>query len=181
MIIEISINDNILILYFHFDLDAEYEQYREHYDQKHDIVLVESNLERKIIYVIIRFLNICVNRFAFAESIVIMIIIVIVFSLAIKNVVIIQMKHCIHYERNYHVKSECRDKHSHLKRDRDQSDREDQSNRNDRDKRRRKNDNDNNNDSNIRSDDDDEDVEKSHKFYIVMFFETLSTMSVIFV
>jgi hypothetical protein len=109
-----------------------------------------------------------------------MIVIVIVFLLAIKNIVIIQMKHCTHCERNYHVKSECRDKYFHLKRDQDQSNRENQSNRNDRNKRKRKNDNDNNNDNNIRNDDDDKNVERFYKFYIVMFFETLSTMSVIF-
>jgi hypothetical protein len=96
----------------------------------------------------------------------------------IKNVVIIQMKHCIHCERNYHVKSECRDKHFHFKQNRDQSDRDD---RNDRDnQRRRKNDNDNDNDNDARNEDD-EDVEKFHKLYIVVFFETLSTMSVMFV
>jgi hypothetical protein len=83
------------------------------------------------------------------------------------------MKHCTHCERNYHVKSECRNKHFHLKRDRDQSDRDDRDDRNN--KRRRRNDNDND----VRSEDD-EDVEKSHKLYIVMFFETLSTMSVMF-
>ncbi len=114
------INDNILILYFHLDLDAKYEQYREHYAQTHDIVSVEFNLAMRINYAINRFLNICVNRFAFVESIVIMTVIVNISSLVvleIKNVVIIQMKHCTHCERNYHVKSECRDKHSHLKRD----------------------------------------------------------------
>jgi hypothetical protein len=31
MIIEMLINDNILILYFHFDFDAKYEQYRKNY------------------------------------------------------------------------------------------------------------------------------------------------------
>ncbi len=178
MIIEMFINDNILILYFHFDLDAKYEQYRKHYAQTHDIVFIEFNLAMKINYAINKFLNICVNRFVFVESIVIMTVIVNIFSLVvleIKNVVIIQMKHCTHCERNYHVKNECRDKHSHLKRDRDQSDRSD---RNDRDnKRRRKNDNDNDNDNDAR-DEDDEDVEKSHKLYIVMILETLSTISV---
>jgi hypothetical protein len=122
MIIEMFINDNILILYFHFDFDAKYEQYRKHYAQTHDIVSVELNLAMKINYVINKFLNICVNRFAFVESIVIMTIIVNIFSLVvfeIKNVVIIQMKHCTHCERNYHVKSECRNKHFHLKQDRD--------------------------------------------------------------
>jgi hypothetical protein len=83
------------------------------------------------------------------------------------------MKHCTHCERNYHVKSECRDKHLHLKRNRDQSDRNDRDDRDNKRKRR----NDNNNDA---RDEDDEDVEKSHKLYIVMFFETLSTMSVMF-
>jgi hypothetical protein len=185
MIIEMLINDNFLILYFHLDLDAKYEQYREHYVQTHDIVFVELNLAMRINYAINRFLNICVNRFVFVESVMIMTIIVNVFSLVafeIKNVVIIQMKHCTHCERNYHVKSECRNKHSHLKRD--HQSREDQSDRNDRDnKRRRKNDkdndNDNNNDNN-NDDYDDENAEKFHKLYIVMTFETLSTMNIMF-
>ncbi len=107
-----------------------------------------------------------------------MTVIVNIFSLVvfeIKNVVIIQIKHCTHCECYYHVKSECRNKHSHLKRDRDQSDRSD---RDDRDnKRRRENDNDNNNNNDARNEDD-ENVEKFHKLYIIMFFETLSTMSV---
>jgi hypothetical protein len=111
---------------------------------------------------------------------VIMTVIVSIFAFAIKNLIIIQMKKCTHCERYYHVKSECRNKHFHLKRNhqsrKDQSDRDDRSN-----KRRRENDkkNDNSNDNDNR-DDDDEDVEKSHKLYIVMIFETLSTMSVMF-
>jgi hypothetical protein len=116
---------------------------------------------------------------------VIMTVIVNIFSFAafeIKNVVIIQMKHCIHCERNYHVKSECRNKHSHFKRN--HQSRKDQSDRNDRDnKRRRKNDksndNDNNNDNDNR-DYDDENAERFHKLYIVMIFKTLSTMNVMF-
>jgi hypothetical protein len=178
MIIEMFINDNILILYFHLDFDAKYEQYRKHYAQTHDIVSVEFNLAMKINYAINKFLNICVNRFVFVESVVIMTVIVNISSLVafeIKNVVIIQMKHCTHCERNYHVKSECRDKHFHLKRDRDQSDRNDRSDRDN--KRRRENDNDNDNDNDARNEDD-EDVERFHKLYIVMTLETLSTMSV---
>ncbi len=31
MIINVSINDNFFILYFHLNLDAKFEQYREHY------------------------------------------------------------------------------------------------------------------------------------------------------
>ncbi len=174
MIIEMFINDNILILYFHFNLDAKYEQYRKHYAQTHDIVFVELNLAMRINYAINKFLNICVNRFIFIESIVIMIIIVNIFSFVvfeIKNIVIIQMKHCTHCKRNHHVKNECRNKHFHLKRNRDQSDQDDQDDRDN--KRRRKNDNDND-----ARNEDDENVEKFHKLYIVMFFETLSTMNV---
>jgi hypothetical protein len=179
------INDNILILYFHFDLDAKYEQYRKHYAQTHDFVSVEFNLAMRINYAINKFLNICVNRFVFVESIVIMTIIVNISSFVvfkIKNVIIIQMKHCIHCERNYHVKSECRNKHSHLKRN--HQNRENQSNRDDRDnKRKRKNDKNNDNDNNNDNDDrdyDDENVERFYKLYIVMIFETLSTISVMF-
>jgi hypothetical protein len=185
MIIEMFINDNILILYFHLDFDAKYEQYRKHYAQTHDIVSVELNLAMRINYAINRFLNICVNRFVFVESVVIMTVIVNTSSLVvleIKNVVIIQMKHCTHCERNYHVKSECRNKHLHLKRD--HQSREDQSDRDDRNnKRRRENDKDNDNDNsndNDNRDYDDENAENSHKLYIAVIFETLSTMSVMF-
>ncbi len=99
-----------------------------------------------------------------------------------KNVVIIQMKYCTHCERYYHVKNKCRNKHSYLKRNRNQStrenqaDRRNQSNRRDRhNKRRRRNRND---DDNNNQNDDDENVEKFHKLYIVVFFETISTMNV---
>ncbi len=180
MIIEIFINDNILILYFYFDFDAKYEQYRKHYAQTHDIVFIELNFAMKINYAINKFLNICVNHFVFVESIVIMTIIVNISSFVafeIKNVVIIQIKHCIHCERNYHMKSECRDKHFHFKRDRDQSNRDNRNDRNN--KRKRKNDNDNDNDNDARSEND-ENVERFHKLYIVIFLETLSTISVMF-
>jgi cell division protein FtsI/penicillin-binding protein 2 len=142
-------------------------------------VFIELNFERKINYKMNKFLNICVNRFIFVDFVVIMTIIVFIFAFAIKNMIIIQIKKCIHYERYYHVKSECRDKHSHLKRNhqsrKNQSDRNNRSN-----KRKRKNDrnNDNDNDNDNRNDDD-ENVEKSHKLYIVMIFETLSIMNVI--
>jgi hypothetical protein len=92
MIIQMFINDNILILYFHFDLDAKYEQYRKHYVQTHNIVFVVFNLAMRINYAINKFLNICVNRFVLVESIVIMTIIVNISSFVvfeIKNVVII--------------------------------------------------------------------------------------------
>jgi hypothetical protein len=173
------INDNILILYFHFDLDAKYEQYWKHYVQTHDVVFIKFNLAMRINYAINKFLNICVNRFVFVKSIVIMTIIVNISSFVvfeIKIVVIIQMKHCTHCKRIYHVKSECRNKHSHFKRDRDQSDRSD---RDDRDnKRRRKNNNENDNDNDARNEND-ENVERFHKLYIVISFKTLLTMSVI--
>jgi cell division protein FtsL len=177
------VNDNILILYFHFDFDAEYEQYRKYYAQTHDIVFVELNFEREINYAINKFLNICVNRFVFVEFVVIMIVIVFIFAFAIKNLIIIQMKKCTHCERYYHVKNECRDKHSHLKRN--HQSRKNQSNRDDRNNKRRRrndknNDNDNDNDNDNRNDDD-ENAEKSHKLYIVMTFETLSTMNVMLV
>ncbi len=182
MIIEMFINDNILILYFHLDFDAKYEQYRKHYAQTHDIVSVELNLEREINYAINKFLNICVDCFAFVEFVVIMIVIVSISAFFVKNLIIIQMKKCTHCERYYHVKSKCRNKHFHLKRN--HQSREDQSDRDDRSNKRRRrndknNDNDNSNDNDNRNDDD-ENAERSHKLYIVMTFETLSTMNVIF-
>ncbi len=89
IITKMFINDNILILYFHFDLDAKYEQYRKHYAQTHDIVFIELHFERKINYAINKFLNICVNRFVLVEFVVIMTIIVFISAFAIKNVIII--------------------------------------------------------------------------------------------
>jgi hypothetical protein len=180
MIIEMFINDNILILYFHLDFDAKYEQYRKHYAQTHDIVFVVFNLAMKINYAINKFLNICVNRFVFDEFVVIMTIIVFISAFAIKNMIIIQMKKCSHCERYYHTKSECRNKHFHLKRD--HQSRRNQSDRDDRDSKQKRendksNDNDNNNDN---RDDDDENAERSHKLYIVMILETLTIMSAMF-
>jgi hypothetical protein len=52
MIINVSINDNLLILYFHLSLDAKFEQYREHYAQIHEIVSNESNSTMSINYAI---------------------------------------------------------------------------------------------------------------------------------
>ncbi len=182
MIVEMFINDNILILYFHLDFDAKYEQYWKHYVQTHDIVFIEFNFEREINYAINKFLNICVNRFVLVEFVVIMIVIVFISALFVKNLILIQMKKCTHCQRYYHVKSECWDKHFHLKRN--HQNRKNQSNEDDRDnKRRRKNDKNNDNDNNNNNDnrnDDDENVEKFHKLYIVMIFETLSTINVMF-
>jgi hypothetical protein len=62
MTINVSINDNLFILYFYLSLDAKFEQYREHYAQTHEIVSNESNSIKSINYAINRFLNICVNR-----------------------------------------------------------------------------------------------------------------------
>jgi hypothetical protein len=92
MIIEMFINDNFLILYFHLDFDAKYKQYWKHYAQTHDIVFVEFNLAMKINYAINKFLNICVHRFVLVELVVIMTIIINILSFIafeIKNVVII--------------------------------------------------------------------------------------------
>jgi hypothetical protein len=78
MIIYMSINDNLFILYFHLSLDAKFEQYREHYAQTHEIVSNESNFVKDINYVINRFLNICVNRSISKKLMFIMIVIIFV-------------------------------------------------------------------------------------------------------
>jgi hypothetical protein len=78
MIINVSINDNLFILYFHLSLDAKFESYREHYTQTHKIVLNESNSFMNINYVINRFLNICANRSISRKSTLVMIVIVFV-------------------------------------------------------------------------------------------------------
>jgi hypothetical protein len=134
MIINVSINDNLFILYFHLNLDAKFEQYREHYAQIHEIVSNESNSIRSINYTINRFLNICVNRSISKKSTLVMIVIISVFvsnssldkvqsdaQSKIKNVVIIIVKMCIICEKKYHTTSEHR-KQLNLKRDRDQFD-----------------------------------------------------------
>jgi hypothetical protein len=78
IIINVSINDNLFILYFHLNLDAKFEQYREHYAQIYEIVSNESNLIKDINYAINRFLNICVNRSISKKSTLVMIVIILV-------------------------------------------------------------------------------------------------------
>jgi hypothetical protein len=111
MIINVSINNNLFILYFHLNLDAKFKQYREHYAQIHEIVSNESNSIININYAINRFLNICVNRSISKKLILVMIVIIFVshsfldkiqsnaFS-KIKSVVIIIVKMCIICEKN---------------------------------------------------------------------------------
>jgi hypothetical protein len=129
MIINVSINDNLFILYFHLSLDAKFEQYREHYAQIHEIVSKKLNSIKNINYVINRFLNICVNRSILRKSTLVMIIITFVSNsfldkiqskaqLKIKNVVIIIVKMCIICDKKYYTTSEHR-KQFNLKRDRD--------------------------------------------------------------
>jgi hypothetical protein len=115
MIINMSINDNLLILYFHLSLDAKYEQYRKHYAQIHEIMLNESNSSRNTNYAINRFLNICVNRFISRKSTLVMIVIAFVFASnfaffdkvqsnaqsEIKNVIIIIVKMCIICDKSF--------------------------------------------------------------------------------
>ncbi len=182
MIVNVSINDNFFILYFHLKCDAKFEQYREHYAQVHEIVSNESNLSKNINYAINRFLNICVNRSILKKSTLVMIVITFILNsffdkvqsdvqLKIKNVVIIIVKMCIICEKKYHTTSEHREQFN-LKRDRDQFDKR----RNDRDnKRRRKNYNDDDNEK-FNSKIDDE--EREHKIYIVVNLEILTIMSV---
>jgi hypothetical protein len=78
MIINVSINNNLFILYFHLNLNAKFEQYREHYFQTHEIVSNESNSIKSINYAINRFLNICVNRSISRKSTLVMIVIILV-------------------------------------------------------------------------------------------------------
>jgi hypothetical protein len=180
MIIYVSINDNLFILYFYLNLDAKFEQYREHYAQTHEIVSNESNLAKNINYAINRFLNICVNRSISKESTLVMIVIIFVSNSfldkiqsnalsKIKNVVIIIVKMCIICEKRYHTTSEHREQ-LNLKRERDQFDEK----RDDRDsKRKRRNDNDDDEKLNSKIDDE----EEKHKIYIVISLETLTIMS----
>ncbi len=182
IIINVSINDNLFILYFHLNFDAKFEQYREYHAQTHEIVSNESNLIISINYAINRFLNICVNRSISKESIFVMIVITFVSHSffdkiqsdalsKIKNVVIIIVKMCIICEKKYHTTSEHREQFNlNFKRDRDQFDEE----RDDRNsKRKRKNDNDDDERLNSKIDDEQE----KHKIYIVISFEILTIIS----
>jgi hypothetical protein len=120
MIINVLINDNLFILYFHLNLDAKFEQYREHYVQIHEIVSNESNSIKNINYAIHRFLNIYVNHSISKKSTLVMIIINFVSNSfldkiqsdaqsEIKNVVIIIVKMCIICEKKYHTTNEHRE------------------------------------------------------------------------
>jgi hypothetical protein len=130
MIINVSINDNLFIWYFHLNLDAKFEQYREDCAQIHEIVSNESNSIKNINYAINRFLNICVNRSISTKLTLVMIVINLVSNSSfnkfqsnaqskIKNVVIIIVKMCIICEKKNHTTSKHR-KQFNLKRDRDQ-------------------------------------------------------------
>ncbi len=114
MIINVSIKNNIFILYFHLNLDAEFEQYREHYAQTHEIVSNELNSIMNINYTINRFLNICVFHSISKKSTFVMIVVIFISNsffekiqlnaqLKIKNVVIIIVKMCIICEKKYHT------------------------------------------------------------------------------
>ncbi len=132
MIINVSINDNFFILYFHLSLDAKYKQYRKHYVQIHEIVSNKSNSSRNINYAINRFLNICVNRFISKESTLVMIVIAFVFAsnfafldkiqldaqLKIINVIIIIVKMCIICDKKFNTTNEYCEQFN-FKRDRD--------------------------------------------------------------
>jgi hypothetical protein len=129
MIINVSINDNLFILYFHLNFDAKFEQYREHYAQIHEIVSNESNSAKNINYAINRFLNIYANRSISKKLTLVMIVITFVSNSSfdkiqsnahskIKNVVIIIVKMCTICEKKFHTTSEHR-KQLNLKRDRD--------------------------------------------------------------
>jgi hypothetical protein len=181
MIINVSINDNLFILYFYLNLDAKFEQYREHYVQIHEIVLNELNSIKNINYAINRFLNICVNRLISRKSTLVIIVITFVSNSffdkiqsnaqsKIKNVVIIIVKMCIICEKKYHTTNEHREQFN-FKRDRDQFD-EEWNNRNN--KRKRENDNDDDEKFNSKIDDEKE----KHIIYIVINFEILTIMSV---
>jgi hypothetical protein len=110
MIIYMSINNNLFILYFHFYFDAKFKQYHEHYVQIHEIMSNESNFVKNINYAINRFLNICVNRLISKKLKFVMIVIIFISNLfvnkiqlnaylKIKHVVIIIIKMCIIYEK----------------------------------------------------------------------------------
>ncbi len=183
MIINVSINDNLFILYFYSNLDAKFEQYREHYAQIHEIVLNKSNSIKSINYAINRFLNICVNRSISKKSTLVIIVIIFVSNLffdkiqseaqsKIKNVVINIVKMCIICDKKYHTTNEHR-KQFNFKRNRDQFD-EERDDRNN--KRKRKNDNDDDERFNSKIDDE----EKKHKIYIVINLEILTIMSAMF-
>ncbi len=148
IIINVSINDNFFILYFHLNLDAKFKQYREHYVQIHEIMSNELNSIKDINYAINRILNICVNRSISRKSTLVMIVIIFVSNLffdkiqlnaqlKIKNVVIIIVKMCIICEKKYHTTNKHHEQFN-LKQNRDQFNEK----RDDRDnKRKRKNDN----------------------------------------
>jgi hypothetical protein len=129
MIINVSINDNLFILYFYLNLDAKIEQYCEHYAQIHEIMSNKSNSIKNINYAINRFLNIYVNRLILKKLTLVMIVITFVSNsffdkiqlnaqLKIKNDIIIIVKMCIICEKKFYTTSEHR-KQLNLKRDRD--------------------------------------------------------------
>jgi amino acid permease len=94
----------------------------------------------------------------------------------IKNVIIIIVKKCIFCEKKFYTTNECREQFN-FKRDQDQFD-EKKDERNN--KRRRKNDNDNDSSEKHHSNVENEDDDDEHKIYIVINFNILTIMSVMF-
>ncbi len=111
MIINVLINDNLFVLYFHLNLNAKFKQYRKYYAQIYKIMSNESNLIKNINYAINRFLNICVNRSILKKLTFVMIVIIFVSNsffnnvqsnsqLKIKNFVIIIVKCALSAKKN---------------------------------------------------------------------------------
>ncbi len=137
-------------------------------------------------YAINRFLNICVNRSVSKKSTLVIIVIAFVSIFAfldkiqsdaqseIKNVIIIIIKKCIFCEKKFHTTSESREQFN-FKRNQDQFD-EEKDDRNNKHKRKNDNDNDERHHLNVENEDDDDE----HKIYIVINFNILTIISVMF-
>lgn len=127
MSVKVTINPNLLVLLFHLGLGSEFEIYREHYAQTHEIVN-EQDLgpTHDLNYAVTRFLNTCANRTStVAEP-------TPVISMAsakspttplmqtgaqpgTPHVATMLVKHCNHCNKNFHTEAECHVKYPHLK------------------------------------------------------------------
>ena len=122
------LNDNLLIYWFHINLNFNYDQYQKNYIQIHEIFNDNDEIKQFFSEIMTRFLNIMRN---FTNNIIINnITSVTIASIILNNVqnetisnsnsrIIIKLiQHCIYYNKDYHIEKWCEIKFFHLKRER---------------------------------------------------------------
>ena len=122
------LNDNLLIYWFHMNLDFNYDQYRKNYIQIHEVFNDNDEVKQFFSEVMTRFLNIIrnfMNNITVSSMTSVTVAFIVssnVQSGAISNfnsrIIIKLIQHCIYCNKDYHTEKRCEVKFSHLKRER---------------------------------------------------------------